>query len=278
MESGKVLSGYTVGITADRRSEDQAVLFRRLGADVIQAPTMRTLPLAEEDQLREITHELISYPPDYLVATTGLGIRTWFAAAREWGLEEPLRRSLSEATILARGPKAAGALTSAKLKLSWRSPSEQLWEVAAHLVAEPIEGKRIAFQRHGDDQEPVTAAVENAGGQVIPVPVYRWSLPDESGAEAATRLIELCCEGKVDAVTFTAGPQIRQMFELAEADGRAGQLLDAFNRRKPVAACIGPVCAAVATEEGIRDPVYPDSWRLGSLVKLVASTLTGVPT
>jgi uroporphyrinogen-III synthase len=42
----------------------------------------------------------------------------------------------------------------------------------------------------------------------------------------------------------------------------------------PVAACIGPVCAGVASEEGIREPVFPEAWRLGSLVKLVVATLT----
>ena len=275
MGSDRVLSGFTVGVTADRRSEDQAILFRRLGAEVILGPTMRTLAVADEVQLREITSELVANPPDFLVANTGLGIRTWFAAAAEWGLEEDLRRSLSETTILARGPKAAGALTSAKLKIAWRSPSEQLSEVAAHLTEMDIADKRIAFQLHGDAREPVTAALESAGAKVIQVPVYRWVLPNESESGAAQRLIRLCCEGKVDAVTFTAGPQVRQMFELAEADGRAGQLRDAFNDRKPLAACIGPVCAAVAVEEGILDPQYPDSWRLGSLVKLVAAVLTG---
>ncbi|HEX4863633.1 MAG TPA: uroporphyrinogen-III synthase [Acidimicrobiales bacterium] len=275
MGSDQVLSGYTVGITADRRSEDQAVLFRRLGADVIQGPTMRTLAVADEESLRGITLDLIARPPDYLVANTGLGIRTWFAAAADWELEERLRQALSEATILARGPKAAGALTSAKLKIAWRSPSEQLSEVATHLTSEGVEGKRIAFQLHGDDREPVTTALEAAGAQVIQVPVYRWILPSGSQSGEAQRLIRLCCEGKVDAVTFTAGPQVRQMFELAEADGLGSQLMDAFNERKPLAACIGPVCAGVAVEEGIRDPVWPDSWRLGSLVKLVAATLTG---
>lgn len=275
MDSDQVLGGFTVGITADRRSEDQAVLFRRLGAEVILGPTMRTLAVADEQALREITQELIARPPDYLVANTGLGIRTWFGAATEWGLEEQLRRSLGEATIIARGPKAAGALSSAKLKIAWRSPTEQLSEVATHLTEKDIAGKRIAFQLHGDNKEPVTAALESAGAQVIQVPVYRWLLPDESQSGAAQRLIRLCCEGKVDAVTFTAGPQVRQMFEIAEVDGRASQLLDAFNDRKPLAACIGPVCAGVAVDEGIRDSVYPDSWRLGSLVKLVATTLTG---
>jgi uroporphyrinogen-III synthase len=274
MPSGDVLTGFTIGVTADRRSEDQEVLFRRLGAEVIHGPTMRTLPLADEAALRQVTTELISRPPDYLVANTGLGVRTWIGAAQKWGLDEQLLGSLGQATILARGPKAAGALTSAKLKVAWRSPTEQLAEVADYLTRQGVSGKRVAFQHHGDDHEPITAALESAGAEVLVVPVYRWLIPEDSDAAPARRLIELCCEGKVDAVTFTAGPQVRNMMELAEAGGKGPALLDAFNRRRPLAACIGPVCAGVAEEEGIEAPIFPESWRLGSLVKLVAATLT----
>jgi uroporphyrinogen-III synthase len=275
MTAGDVLSGYTIGITADRRAEDQAVLFRRLGAEVVHGPTMRTLPVADEPALRQVTVELISRPPDYVVANTGLGIRTWIGAARKWDLEEPLLRSLGQATILARGPKAAGALTSAKLKVAWRSPTEQLAEVAEYLGELDVSGKRVAFQLHGDDREPITASLEAAGAEVVMVPVYRWLVPQEDDAGPALRLIDMCCEGKVDAVTFTAGPQVRQMVELAEAGDKGSELLEAFNRGMPLAACIGPVCAEAARQEGIREPVFPESWRLGSLVKLVAATLVG---
>lgn len=274
MASNDVLKGFTIGITADRRSEDQAVLFRRLGANVIHGATMRTVPLADEPALRQVSLDLIAEPPDYLIANTGLGIRTWFAAAQKWGIEEQLLQCLASATILARGPKASGALTSAKLKVDWRSPTEQLSEVAAYLTERGVAGRRVAFQPHGDDRDPITATLEAAGAKVVIVPVYRWKLPTESEAGPARQLIELCCEGKVDAVTFTAGPQVRQMMELAEADGKGPDLLEAFNRRVPIAACIGPVCAGVAQEEGIQEPIYPESWRLGSLVKLVTATLT----
>ena len=275
MGSSDVLNGFTIGITADRRSEDQALMFTRLGAEVVLGPTMRTLPVADENALRQVTVDLIADPPDYLVANTGLGIRTWFRSAQEWGLEEPLLESLSKATILARGPKASGALTSSKLKVAWRSPTEQLAEVASYLAGEHVAGKRVAFQLHGDDREPITQSLEAAGAQVVTVPVYRWLVPGDSDAGPARRLIELCCERRIDAVTFTAGAQVRYMMELADADGNASGLLDAFNDQKPIAACIGPVCASAAIEEGITGPIYPESWRLGSLVKLVTATLTG---
>lgn len=43
------LSGFTVGITADRRWEEQAELLRRRGACVIHGPSIRTLPIGPRD-------------------------------------------------------------------------------------------------------------------------------------------------------------------------------------------------------------------------------------
>jgi len=271
------LAGRVVGVTAERRAEDQAVLFSRLGAEVLLAPTMHTSLIADLDRLRAVTAELISSPPDYLIANTGMGIRTWMDQAKEWGLDSDLRAALASARIAVRGPKAAGAISSSKLQLWWRSPTEQLSDLAAHLVESGVSGKRIAFQLHGDPGDEVTTRLERAGATVVPVPVYSWSVPEGDQANAALHLIDRSCAGEVDAVTFTAGPQARNLLALAEARGKATELLGAFGRQRPLAACIGPVCARVAIDEGIPGPLVPENWRLGSLVKAVAAALQASP-
>ena len=273
MSNGQPLAGRVIGITAERRAEDQAVMFSRLGADVVRAPTMHTSPIADMGGLRQVTEALIARPPDYLVANTGMGIRAWFECAASWGVDSDLADALRESRIAARGPKAAGAVSSSKLTVWWRSPSEQLSDLAAHLVESGVSGKRVAFQLHGDAGGQLTARLEDAGATVIPVPVYRWSVPEGAAADPVMDLIDRCCGGGVDAVTFTAGPQVRNLVALAEAHGRASELLAAFGRRRPIAACIGPVCAKVAEEEGVSVAVVPDNWRLGSLVKAVSAAL-----
>jgi uroporphyrinogen-III synthase len=270
------LAGFTIGITADRRGDDQAVMFRRLGAEVVQGPTIQTLSVPDRDALTKLTQEIVAAPPDYLIANTGLGMRTWMAHAAEVSMEEELREALGQGRIAARGPKAAAAISMAGLTVWWRSPSEQLADVAAHLVAEGLTGKRVAFQLHGNDSKEVSAGLEEAGAEVVEIPVYRWSTPEGSGLNRALNLIDMCCRGQVDAVTFTAGPQVRNMMELADASSQAQQLRKALNTTVLVG-CIGPVCAGVARQEGIADPLVPANWRLGSLVKVVAGALTRGP-
>jgi hypothetical protein len=65
---------------------------------------------------------------------------------------------------------------------------------------------------------------------------------------------------------------VRQLLELADVDGRAGDLLAAADAHLAVV-CVGPVCAAVAREEGFGSPLIPEHWRLGSMVNLVGEVL-----
>jgi uroporphyrinogen-III synthase len=269
---GPNLTGKVVGITADRRGDDQAVMFSRLGAEVVLGPTMATVKVPDPESLRERTLDIIDHPPDYVVANTGIGIRTWMDTAERWGLGERLRGALRQSRLAARGPKAAGALSSSGLTTWWRSPSEQLAEVIDHLVEEGLDGRTVAFQLHGDDGAEFVARMEAAGARVATVPVYVWQLPTDTGP--ARELIERIGRGRIDAITFTAGPQIRALVELADRAAPAEPIVAALNRDRVVVGCIGPVCAAVARAAGVEQVVVPDHWRLGSLVKAVAEALT----
>jgi uroporphyrinogen-III synthase len=262
---------FTVGVTADRRGDDQALMLRRLGFDVVHAPVMRTEPVGDDGRLRAATEELISSPPHYLVANTGLGMRSWWGKVTEWGLDTALFDALRQTRIASRGPKATGATRVIGLEVWWKAPDEQLATVGEHLVAEGIVAARVAVQLHGEDHQDLTPRLEAAGAEVVELPVYRWALPVDDGA--ALDLIEGCCTGRVDAITFTAGPQVRNLMALARSVGLADSLRAACASGELVVACIGPVCAGVAREEGLHDLAVPDHWRLGSLVRLVADSL-----
>jgi uroporphyrinogen-III synthase len=264
------LSGFAVGVTADRRADEQSLMLSRMGLDVVRGPAIRTLPVAEDERLRSVTESIIALPPDYVVANTGVGIRSWLGMAASWGLDSDLREAMSAARIAARGPKAAGALQIAGLDVWWRARNEQLASVAERLLEEPLTGKRIALQLHGDDQKGITGVLRAAGAEVTEVPVYRWTLPDDT--RPAQQLIEQCCAHRLDAVTFTAGPAVQNLLQMAAAMGRREDLLAALNGPVLVA-CVGPVCAGIANDEGVADPVVPEHWRLGSLVRLVADQL-----
>src|SRR5262245_35397634 len=211
-----LLDGFCVGVTADRRWEEQAELLRRRGASVLHGPSIKTLPLGSGEGLREATDALIERPADYLIANTGIGIRSWFGAAESWGIDPELLTSLGQSQIVARGPKASGAVYSLGLEVAARAASERLREVVELILERDpdLTGKRVALQRDGHPTGSELDTLTAAGAEVIEIPVYDWKLPDD--LRPAVRLAEAVIAGKVHAVTFTSGPALRNWLAIAD--------------------------------------------------------------
>ena len=263
------LAGCRIGITADRRWREQAELFRKRGAEVVHGPTMTTVDLSRETVLRQVSEELADDPPDHLVVTTAMGLRMWLEAASGWGLEARLRRGLAGARIIARGAKSASAVRGAGLELAWRAPGETMEEIVDHLAAGP-RPQRVALQLFDPETHPSTRALAALAVELVQVPVYRWRLPDDDGP--VRRLIADAVEGRLDAVTFTSQPAVRHLFRIGAGAGLDDGLRRALNDGV-LPACIGPVCAAAATEEGVHRPRWPDPPRLPAMVRQVTELL-----
>ncbi len=261
------LDGFTVGITAHRRWEEQAELLRRKGARVVHGPVIRTAPLDDTDTLLARTDDLVARPPDVVVLTTGIGVRSWMAAADAAGRSEALLEALGRALVVARGPKALGAASTAGLAVAWSAPAETGAAIVEHLAAIGVRGRRVAVQRDGGSP-CVSDALRDLGAHVVEVPVYRWSLPEDTAA--ADRLIDALCARRLDAVTFTSAPAVDNLFELA-GDRRAR--LEAVMADGVVVACVGPVTAAAARAAGAGEVVEPGRGRLGAMVQALTRRL-----
>ncbi len=268
-----MLRGFTVGITADRRWDEQAAFFERRGASVMHGPAIRTLPLGADERLRATTDAIIGDPPDVLVANTGLGIRSWFGAAETWGLGEALTAALSGARIYARGPKASGAVHAVGLEVTTRAPSERLREAVDLVLADLAPGETVVMQSDGGGPSPESARVAAAGARVIDVPIYEWTLPADP--QPAVRLAEAIIAGRVHAVTFTSAAAIRNWLAIASDHHLDAPLRRALTDGRLVVGCVGPVCAEAAVAHGLDSPyvVVPVTNRIGPLVRAVSQRL-----
>jgi uroporphyrinogen-III synthase len=258
------LSGWTVGVTADRRREEQAELLARRGARVVHGPTIHTLPVELDDGLEQAIERVVAEPPDIVVLHTAVGTRAWLAAAESLGRGEALLAVLRTTTVIARGPKAAGAAVTAGFDVHWSAPGETSAEIVVHLREVGVTGRRVVVQRDGAPVAHLAAALAAEGADVVDVPVYRWQAPADPGP--AARLAEATADQRVDAVTFTSSPGLEGFLAAAAGAGVAAEVLDALNG-PVVAACVGPVCAATAIREGITHPVVPHRSRLGAMVQ-----------
>jgi uroporphyrinogen-III synthase len=239
---------------------------------VLHAPTIRTLALGCEAPLLDATRQVLERAPDIVVANTGIGMRSWFQQAESWGLGDELHAVVARAHVVARGPKASGAVAALGLRVHERASSERLDEVLALLLERGIADRTIAFQLHGDRATTFVGQCRDAGAKVIEVPVYEWDLPTDR--QPAHRMIERVIAGRVHAVTFTSAPAVHNLFAFARETGSDAALAAALNTTA-VAACVGSVCAEAAVSAGVAEPLVPSRARLGPLIRELGDRLVG---
>lgn len=262
-----------VVVTAQRRADDLAGALERRGIDVVHAPVLSVRDHVDDAALLARTRELVADPPDVVVVTTGVGLRGWLEAADAAGLGEALRAALAGARIVARGPKARGALQGAGLPVAFVAASETSAEVVEHLLAGSVEGLRVAVQHHGSGSADVDDPLRAAGADVVPLVVYaQGPSPDPAAVDAAVRDI---AAGRADAVVLTLAPGVDALLAAADRLGLRGDVLAAL--RGPVlAAAIGPVTAAPLRAEGV-EPFMPSRLRLGAMARELPDVLAGRP-
>jgi uroporphyrinogen-III synthase len=116
----------------------------------------------------------------------------------------------------------------------------------------------------------VVASLVGAGAAVVEVDAYRLSLPVDP--TPARHLIRAACAAKLTAVTFVMAPAVHNLFVLAAEIGLAAELRQALNS-KVVVACVGPVCAEGAIDEGVLRPLVPSRHRLVAMIQALTDHL-----
>lgn len=265
-----VLAGCRILVTAQRRSDELSGALVRRGAEVVVAPTLGVVPHIDEQTLVARTREILSTPVDTLVVTTAIGFRGWLDAAETVGLAEELLDVLTGVRLVARGPKARGALQAAGLRADWVAESETSAEIADFLVTEGVQDHRIAVQHHGAGDDGLDARLSAAGAAVVPLEVYRWGPPPDPAAVEDS--VHQLVADTFDAVVFTSAPAasawLRELARLDAGDAVRGLV----ERGRLLVAAVGPVTAEPLVVAGM-SPVIPDRARMGALVRRVIMEL-----
>jgi uroporphyrinogen-III synthase len=263
------LRGFRIGVTSDRRSEDLIAALQRRGASVLHAPALKIAPNGQDRALVEETRRVIAARPEFVLVTTGYGMRRWLEVADAAGLGAELTAVLEQAQVLARGPKSLGAVRAAGLDDADLSVLETTASLVDRLVDVGRPGLRVAVQLHGYTDEVQLDRLRQAGATVLTVTPYRWVSP--SSGDRLTKLVEAVSRRELDAVTFTSAPAVDAVLDAARSLGRYPSVQDAL-QHDVVAAAVGPVTAAPLQEAGL-SPIQPDRFRMGALIRLVCEHL-----
>jgi uroporphyrinogen-III synthase len=260
------LHGIRVGVTAHRKGRELAAALERRGARVLHGPTLAGDSPAPDHEILADTEAVLDAGPDWVVASTGVGVRLWADAAEAHGRLGALRDAAGRARCVARGAKAVGGLQSLGVQPVWSSAAQTDADVAGWLARRVLPGEVVAWQLHGAAVATTFDPVVEAGADVLSVVTYRHALPDDLAP--ALRLLDALADGELDLVTFTSPGAARNLLHLAREHrpARADDLVEAL-RTRVATAVIGPVTSSALEEAGIPAWVTPSRSRTGQLLR-----------
>ena len=231
---GMPLAGRRIVVT---RGLDQSASFCRrleaLGAEPVVVPVIRIVPVRDDQRIREAMAGMEAF--DWAVFTSANGVEYFW---RE------LKKNGADGTILERTRIAAvGTSTEAALKSRGVSPSIVpavfTGEAIAHEMSD-VAGKRVCLLRARNAGDDLPRILSERGARVDDVAVY-----DNEPVDIAEIARAELRQG-VDMVTFTSGSTVRNFVAALKKNPDTEKVLKELRY-----ACIGPVTAEAARDEGI---------------------------
>src|SRR3954467_15119708 len=104
------MQGKRVALLETRLGKQLVELVERRGAVAFHAPALAEVPDLDPAQIAELVRTLEKSPPTMAIFQTGVGTQALFAATDALHLTSVLQKILSNAIVVARGPKPGGAL------------------------------------------------------------------------------------------------------------------------------------------------------------------------
>ena len=249
-------------------------LIERSGGVPLLAPSMREIPLTENADAIDAIQQVMAGKVSYLVLLTGVGTEAMLGVAAAHGLEADLLQSMGRMALLVRGPKPAAVLSRYGLKYTVKAPEPNTWKQLLTAIDEAqieLSGQTVGVQEYGIPNPELCAGLTARGASVLPIPVYRWALPEDT--EPLKRAVRQTIAGEIDALLFTSAQQVRHVLQIAEQlDGRAAWLQAANHI---VVGSIGPTCSQTLDEVGLTVSVEASPPKMGPLVRRTMQHLAG---
>jgi uroporphyrinogen-III synthase len=252
--------GLRVLSLESRRANEMAVLIRNQRGEPVVAPSMREVPIEENQAAFGFAEALFAGEFDLVVLLTGVGTRYLDKLLETRYPPGRLAEALLQTKVAVRGPKPMAVMRDWKVPAAM-APEPNTWrELLATL--EPIPARRVAVQEYGRTNPELTEGLIAQGREVTAVPVYQWALPvDTQPLRAGVREL---AEGRIDVAMFTTSIQVNHLFQIAAEEGLTAEVNVAL--RRVAIASIGPTTSEALVEFGLRPDLEPSHPKMGNLV------------
>ncbi len=275
MNAGDSLfDGLRVGAFESRRAEELARMIERFGGVAHVSPSMREVPLAENQQAVDFAHRLLTGEMAAVVFLTGVGFRLLLELVQRSIPRQRFLDALADTVTIARGPKPAAAMQAAGVTPTFNVAAPHTWREVLVLIDQQlsIDNQTVAVQEYGKTNPSLTAGLEARGARVLKVPVYQWRLPEDCGPleENVRRL----AAGELDMVMFTSAHQLTNLLAIAEKLDLVQPLRLALEQT--VVASIGPTTSEMLRSLNLPVDFEPTHSKMGQLVQQAAEQSAGL--
>ena len=267
-------AGLHVAAFESRRAEDMTRLIERHGGHSHVSPSMREVPINENQQAVDFAHRLITANIDLVILLTGVGTKLLVEAVERHVDRKRFLSALADTTTIARGPKPSSVLRDLGIEPTFIPAAPHTWREILHTIDQQllIAEQSVGLQEYGTTNPSLLAGLEARGATVIPVKIYRWDLPENTeNLEANIRDI---VAGNIDTVLFTAANQATNVLQIAEQIGMAKELRKAL--RQMVVASIGPTTSEQLRKYDLPVDLEPEHHKMGHLVSDAAEQALGL--
>jgi uroporphyrinogen-III synthase len=259
--------GLRVGALESRMATEMERLIMRHGGIPVVAPSMQALPLSEHPQALAFGEILLSGQIDLVVFLTGVGCRTLFDVLETRFSLDAIKNALQKTILVVRGPKPVGVLKSLGLRPQIIVPEPNTWRDVLHALdasyPEGLKGMRVAVQEYGVSNPELLEGLRQRGAHVTPVPVYRWTFPDN--LQPLQDLLQQILKGEIPVLLITNAVQVDHLIKVLE-DGTTIKSLQHVLANMMVAS-IGHVASERLRQYGFPVDLEPSHPKMGILVK-----------
>ena len=241
------------------------------------APTIGIEPISEnESQIKQFIEMIVNGSIDYVICMTGPGVYLLMTASEKLGNKKKLVEMMNCPSIIARSAKPESQLNKNGIRVTLVPKDNTTPGILNEMRNLEINNKRIAILSHGSSNPDLCIGLEVIGAKVFEFMVYKYGDSLESdGAMVLSEMgykylppdkkiviqfIHELIDGKIDAVTFTSPPSVRNLFRIAKANSLYDQLKRALNNVIIVA--VGPPSRKTIEDHGVSVHVTPQIYKL----------------
>lgn len=234
----KPLFGKRILITRAReQAEELSALVIENGGEPVECPTIEIVPPEDWSPVDRAIASLHGY--QWLVFTSANGVRLFMQRLQQAGRDA---RALSGLRLCCIGPRTAEELAAHGLRADLIPDEFQAEGLIKVMKAEGVAGQRILIARAAVAREILPEQLREAGAEVDVVTVYRTIRPTTQ----TERIKELLRRRELHILTFASSSTVRNFCALFDSPEEMRKLTAGV-----AVACIGPITARTAEEEGL---------------------------